>query len=252
MPSRIRLLSTLVLLAPVIAAACGGDDDTGTKDSGAGAGTGGSKQAEAGTGGSVAQAGMGGSGGVQGGRGGAGGSAGGMDACMPYGGNGQISNAKAVAEPFDGACDKFYCPPTIAAAAEATLKLCNNTSPPSITYGCGTVTIDYADFSGGTSYTFDSKTGAVIGIVDSSDEPFGACGANYYFYGDFGQSCPDYVTCRPCDDLRNDAKNAAGAAGAAGDVGVAGAAGSTGEMGSAGAAGEGGAGSVPLAHCPKF
>src|SRR4051812_26466772 len=235
MRSPSRLFSILVLFAPVIAAACGGDDGATSNRSGAAAGAGRQRQAEAGQRGDAA------------GKGGAGGSAGlnvgRTDPCVPAPGN-----MNGVLEPLGDYCNQSYCPASIVDAAEKTLHYCSNTFPPRISFGCGAVTVDFDDFSGGVSYTFDSATNQVVGIRNSSDVGFGECNANSYLYGDAGfGDCPDTVTCYPCEDLRNDVKGAAGAAGAVGDIGTAG------DTGSAGAGGAGGAGFVPPPpHCPKF
>lgn len=236
-----RLVSTVVLVVPFIAAACGGDDDSTPSGGGARAGVGGS-QSVAGSGGSgQAQAGKGGDG--AGGRAGSAGvNVGGAPACVPVDGD-----PHAAIEPLGDACDEFQCPASVADAAEQTLNYCSDTFAPRITYGCGQVTIDYSDFSGGLAYTFDSATNQVVLIRSASDTSGGECNVNRYFYGELGQSCPDAVTCYPCDDLRNDAKGGAGAAGAAGETGAAG------DTGAAGVSGAGGAGPVPPpSHCPKF
>jgi hypothetical protein len=152
----------------------------------------------------------------------------------------------AVIEPLGDYCSEFYCPASAADAAEQTLDVCNNIVGPTITYGCGRVTVDFADFSGGDSYTFDSATNKVVLVRSTNDVPFGECHVNEYLYGELGESCPDAITCYPCDDLRNDAQSGAGAAGAAGGTGAAGDAGAAG-------VGAGGAGTVPpIPHCPKF
>lgn len=233
MESRMRagslFLSTFVILAPLfVAAACAGDGDAAARGSGGSAG--------ASTGGSAP-----GAGGKAGSAGGVAEHAGGADACVLAGGD-----TNGVIEPLDDACDEFDCPASIADAAKKTLRSCTNLFPPRITYGCGKVTVDYSDFSGGTSYTFDSATNEVVQIRTDSDTPSGACHANVYFYGGLGESCPGAITCYPCADLRNDAQAGAGAAGAAGETG------SVGDAGAAGLAGAGGAGFVTPPHCPNF
>jgi hypothetical protein len=233
-----RLVSVIVLSVALVAAACGGRVDSTVNAGSARAGAGGRQSVAGGGGTEAAQAGKGADG--EGGRAGSAGvNAGGSDACVPAAGD-----AFGVIEPLGNACDEFQCPASVADAAQLTLDRCGGIFEPRISYGCGTVTVDYSDYSGGTAYTFDAATNQVVRIRDGSDTPFGACHVDEYFYGGLGQSCPDAVTCYPCDDLRNDARSGAGAAGAAGE---------TGSAGEAGAAGVGGAGTVPsIPHCPKF
>lgn len=235
-----RFFSILLVSVPFVAAGCCGDDDATVDGSGATSGA-----SQVGTGGS--SAGMGGSsaganqGGTAGSAGGVPVNAGGADACVPIG-----EDINGVSEPLDDACDEFHCPATVSDAAEKALDDCTNTFAPRITYGCGKVTVDYSDFSGGVAYTFDAATNQVVLIRNGSDTPFGECHVTEYVYGDPGESCPDALTCYPCDDLRNDAKGNAGAAGAAGQTG------SAGDAGSPGFAGAGGAGAAAPPHCPNF
>jgi hypothetical protein len=237
MRSGVRLFATFLLLVPFVAAACGGDDEPGTGSSRAGAGAGGSQPA-AGTGGGAARGGKGGSG-EAGNFGDLTGNGGAADACVPVGGN-----TNSVLEPLGDACSRFNCPASVADAVKKTLDYCGNTFPPRVSYGCGKVTVDYADFSGGPSYTFDSATNEVVLIRTGSDTPFGQCHANEYDYGELDDPCPDDVTCYPCDDLRNDSQAGAGAAGELG---------SAGDTGAGGISGAGGDGSGPRApHCPNF
>ena len=184
MHALIRLFATLLPLVPFAAAACGDDRRTGGGSGGAG-----------GEGGAVATA-----------------------TCVPVGGN-----ELGVIQPLGHYCEEYYCPANIVDAAERTLLTCGVTFEPRITYGCGRVTVDYADFTGGVAFTFDSTTNEVVLVRSTSDTPYGECDVWTYYYGERGESCPDAVTCHPCQDARNDA--------------------------SAGGAGE--AGAAP-AHCPEF
>jgi len=196
MLGRHRLPATLILVVPLIAAACGGsEDECGDSDHFTAPRAG----ARAGRGGSGGQASQGGSSGrtdI---------SVGGGPACARA-----VDAQYAVVEPLGDACSRLACPASVADAAEAALRGCNNTFPPRVTIGCGTITVDASDFSGGTAYTFDAATMKVIGVRTFSDTPFGECNAHEYRYGDFGPDCPEATTCDPC------AEHVPGAAGAAG------------------------------------
>jgi hypothetical protein len=238
MRSGFRFFGTLVLLLPFVAAACAGDDDSVPSGDGTRAGASGSPAFAGAGGGGAARAGQGGTGG-----GDLFGDAGGGDACVPVGGT---TNGNGVIEPLGDACSHFNCPATITEAAQRTLEYCGNTFTPTISYGCGRVTVNYSDFTGGTAYTFDVATDQVVFIRSGSDTSFGVCGVPQYFYGEFPEACPDELTCYPCDDLRDDSVANAGAPGAAGNTGAAG------DTGAAGVAGVGGDGGATPRHCPKF
>ena len=196
--ARRRWLPTLALLLPVIAVACGADEEQparGNAGTGAGEAAGTGLKESAGTGA---------------------GGAGSAPSCVPAGGD-----LNAVVRPLGDWCQRYGCPATIADAVDQALGLCRNTFAPRVTFGCGSVTVDYSDFTGGLAYTFDVKTMQVIGVRSGSDTPFGECHVHLYVYGDSYPECADESTCYPCDDASR------GDGGAAGDSDAAGAAGTT-------------------------
>lgn len=197
-----RLTAALLFVVPLIAGACGEDD--GSAPNGPGA--------QAGEGGSGAQAGKRGAG-AHAGEGGNAGSSGEPDCVRAS------DNSDAVVAPLADHCAQFGCPATVAEAAARALTFCGNIFPPRISIGCGTITVDDSDFSGGSSYTFDATTMLLLGVTSSSDIPYGECHVHEYRYGEFGPDCPEAATCHPCEDA--EAAAGAGAAGAAGTTGAA-------------------------------
>jgi len=64
--------------------------------------------------------------------------------------------------------------------------------------GCGRVTLGAEGGFGGRALTFDAKTGALVGIEDSSDTIFGACNTGSYAYGTTFDDCDNNERCTLC------------------------------------------------------
>jgi hypothetical protein len=64
--------------------------------------------------------------------------------------------------------------------------------------GCGKVTLGLDGGFGGRALTFDAKTGALVGIFDSSDVNSGACNTHQYSYGISLEDCDKIERCVLC------------------------------------------------------
>ena len=64
--------------------------------------------------------------------------------------------------------------------------------------GCGKVTYQSTTGLGGPAPTFDTASGALVGVGQSGDVAWGACSVSTYAYGDVNDDCAEAKTCFLC------------------------------------------------------